>query len=122
MAKNWWDDWKTARSDSHTVYGWRRLEADVFPVIGLRPVADIEVYNGSTVTNVAIQLLAITFVRTSELMGKRWEEFDLARVRWGISAPRMTMKTPHWCPSLPGPRRCWKPLHLDRSERPTLSR
>ena len=42
VAKKWWESWKAARSDSHTVYVWRRLEADVFPAIGLRPVAEIE--------------------------------------------------------------------------------
>ncbi|WP_439114201.1 phage integrase central domain-containing protein [Hydrogenophaga sp.] len=38
----WWESWKSARSDSHTVYVWRRLEADVFPAIGFCPVAEIE--------------------------------------------------------------------------------
>jgi len=144
VAKKWWESWKAARSDSHTVYVWRRLEADVFPAIGKRPVAEIEapelvammkaiekrgaldiakralqtcsqifryaiahglakrnpaveirpsdvlasrkkenyarldskelpellrkieVYNGSTVTRVAIKLMAMTFVRTSD--------------------------------------------------------
>lgn len=33
VAKKWWEGWKAARSDSHTVYVWRRLEADVFPAI-----------------------------------------------------------------------------------------
>ena len=42
VAKKWWESWKAARSDSHTVYVWRRLEADVFPAIGKRPVAEIE--------------------------------------------------------------------------------
>lgn len=176
VAKKWWESWKAARSDSHTVYVWRRLEADVFPAIGKRPVAEIEapelvammkaiekrgaldiakralqtcsqifryaiahglakrnpaveirpsdvlasrkkenyarldskelpellrkieVYNGSTVTRVAIKLMAMTFVRTSELIGARWEEFDLDGGRWDIPASRMKMKTPHVVP------------------------
>lgn len=176
VAKKWWESWKAARSDSHTVYVWRRLEADVFPAIGLRPVAEIEapelvammkaiekrgaldiakralqtcsqifryaiahgvakrnpaveirpsdvlasrkkqnyarvenkdlpellrkieVYNGNTVTRVAIKLMAMTFVRTSELIGARWEEFDLDGARWDIPASRMKMKTPHIVP------------------------
>lgn len=147
VAKKWWKSWKAARSDSHTVYVLRRLEADVFPAIGTRPIAEIEapelvammkaiekrgaldiakralqtcsqifryaiahgvakrspaieirpsdvlasrkkqnyarvdkkdlsellrkieVYNGSTITRVAIKLMAMTFVRTSELIG-----------------------------------------------------
>lgn len=176
VAKKWWESWKAARSDSHTVYVWRRLEADVSPAIGKRPVAEIEapelvammkaiekrgaldiakralqtcsqifryaiahglakrnpaveirpsdvlasrkkenyarldskelpellrkieVYNGSTVTRVAIKLMSMTFVRTSELIGARWEEFDLDGGRWDIPASRMKMKTPHVVP------------------------
>lgn len=57
-----------------------------------------EVYNGSTVTRVAIKLKAMTFVRTSELIGARWEEFDLDGGGWDIPASRMKMKTPHVVP------------------------
>ncbi len=176
VAQKWWESWKAARSDSHAVYVWRRLDADVFPAIGKRPIAEIEapelvammksiekrgaldiakrslqtcsqifryaiahglakrnpavdirpsdvlasrkkenyarldgkelpellrkieVYNGSTVTRVAIKLMAMTFVRTSELIGARWEEFDLDGGRWDIPASRMKMKTPHVVP------------------------
>lgn len=42
VAALWYAGWKAARSDSHTVYVWRRLEADVFPAIGGRPIAEIE--------------------------------------------------------------------------------
>ena len=171
VAEKWWESWKAARSDSHTVYVWRLLEADVFPAIGLRPVAEIEapelvammkaiekrgaldiakralqtcsqifryaiahglakrnpaveirpsdvlasrqkenharldgkalpellrkieVYNGSTVTRAAI-----TFVRTSELISARWEEFDLNGGRWDIAPSSMKMKTPNVVP------------------------
>lgn len=176
IAKKWWESWKAARSESHTVYVWRRLEADVFPAIGSRPIADIEVpelvlmmkkieergaldiakralqtcsqifryaiahgvakrnpaaeirpsdvlasrkkehyarvdakelpqllrkievYNGSTITRTAIKLMAMTFVRTKELIGAQWSEFDLDTARWDIPAERMKMKTPHIVP------------------------
>lgn len=176
VAQLWWDSWKAARSDSHTVYVWRRLEADVFPAIGARPIAEIEapelvammkkiekrgaldiakralqtcgqvfryaiahgkasrnpavdirpadvltsrkkenyarvdskelpellrkieVYQGSSTTRTAIKLMAMTFVRTSELIGARWEEFDLDSARWDIPPERMKMKTPHIVP------------------------
>ena len=176
IAKKWWESWKAARSESHTVYVWRRLEADVFPAIGSRPIADIEVpelvlmmkkieergaldiakralqtcsqifryaiahgvakrnpaaeirpsdvlasrkkehyarvdakelpqllrkievYNGSTITRTAIKLMAMTFVRTKELIGAQWSEFDLDAARWDIPAERMKMKTPHIVP------------------------
>jgi len=158
------------------VYVWRRLEADVFPAIGARPIAEIEapelvammkkiekrgaldiakralqtcgqvfryaiahglasrnpaseirpadvltsrkkenyarvdskelpdllrkieVYQGSSTTRAAIKLMAMTFVRTSELIGARWAELDLDGARWDIPAEPMKMKTPHIVP------------------------
>lgn len=45
-----------------------------------------------------MKLMALTFVRTSELIGARWAEFDLEARRWDIPASRMKMKTPHIVP------------------------
>lgn len=176
VARLWWDHWKTTRSASHTGYVLRRLEADVFPAIGSRPIDDIEApelvamvkaiaargaldiakralqttgqvfrfaiahgkatrnpvadikpgdilparkkanyarldtkelpellrhiegYQGSAVTRLAMKLMALTFVRTSELIGARWEEFDLEAGRWDIPPARMKMKSPHIVP------------------------
>jgi integrase len=58
----------------------------------------IEVYQGTHTTRLAMKLMALTFVRTSELIGARWEEFDLASRRWNIPAERMKMETPHIVP------------------------
>jgi integrase len=58
----------------------------------------IEVYRGSHVTRLAMKLLALTFVRTSELIEARWSEFDLDGARWDIPAERMKMRTPHIVP------------------------
>jgi integrase len=41
----------------------------------------IEVYCGTQVTRLAIKLMALTFVRTSELIEARWSEFDLENAR-----------------------------------------
>lgn len=41
----------------------------------------IEVYQGTHVTRLAIKLLALTFVRTSELIEAKWSEFDLEASR-----------------------------------------
>ncbi len=176
IARIWWESWKSARSASHVDYVWRRLEADVIPAIGARPIAEIEapelvammkaierrgaldiakralqttsqifryavahgmatrnpaadirpsdvlatrkkenyarieakelpallrkieMYQGAPTTRAAIKLMAMTFVRTSELIGARWDEFDLAHRRWDIPAERMKMKTPHIVP------------------------
>jgi integrase len=58
----------------------------------------IEVYEGRQLTRLAMKLLALTFVRTSELIGARWEEFDFEARRWSIPAERMKMKDPHIVP------------------------
>ncbi|MBN8522095.1 MAG: tyrosine-type recombinase/integrase [Alphaproteobacteria bacterium] len=43
----------------------------------------------------AMQLLALTFVRTGELIGAKWEEIDFERAEWHIPKERMKMKRPH---------------------------
>jgi integrase len=43
-------------------------------------------------------LIALTFVRTKELIGAKWEEFDLEQGLWSVPASRMKMKTPHLVP------------------------
>lgn len=58
----------------------------------------IEAYQGTPITRIAIKLMALTFVRTSELIKAKWSEFDLERARWDIPADRMKMKTPHIVP------------------------
>ncbi len=176
VTKSWFDSWSKARSPRHADYVMRRLEQDVFPVIGKRPVAEIEAtelvlmlkkiekrgaldiaklahqtvgqifryaiahglakrnpasevrpsdvlasrrasnyaridekflpdlllkidaYQGKPVTRQALKLMTLTFVRTSELIKARWEEFDLEAAQWRIPAERMKMKTPHIVP------------------------
>jgi integrase len=176
VAMEWYEHWKEGKSDRHAGYVLRRLEADVFPCLGQRPVAkieapelvkmvktieergvhdiakrsletcgqifryatshgyaprnpaadfkpgdvlksvakknyaridakglpnllrSIEVYQGTPETRLAMKLMANTFVRTGELIGARWEEFDLEEKRWNIPAERMKMKTPHIVP------------------------
>jgi integrase len=58
----------------------------------------IELYKGTPVTRLAIKLMSFTFVRTSELIGAKWAEFDLEAARWDIPAERMKMRTPHIVP------------------------
>jgi integrase len=40
----------------------------------------------------------LTFVRTSELIKSRWEEFNLEKCEWQIPAERMKMRRPHIVP------------------------
>lgn len=58
----------------------------------------VDGYVGSEHTRLALQLMALTFVRTSELIGARWTEIDEKEARWSIPAERMKMKTPHIVP------------------------
>ena len=181
VARQWWGGWSPARSPRHADYVIRRLEADVFPAIGRRPIAEIEApelvalvkaierrgaldiakrtlqtsgqvfryaiahgiggtkrnpatdikptdvltsrtktnyaridarelpqllrkieaYHGTPTTRLSMKLMALTFVRTGELIGARWSEFDLDAARWDIPAARMKMKTPHIVPLSP---------------------
>jgi len=71
-----------------------RIDAKELPAL----LRSIEVYEGRELTRLAIKLMALTFVRTSELIGARWEEFDLETRRWSIPAARMKMNTPHIVP------------------------
>lgn len=49
-------------------------------------------------TRLAIRLMMLTFVRTSELINATWEEFDLDAAEWAIPAERMKMRKPHIVP------------------------
>lgn len=178
VARQWFDHWKGPKNPRHAGYVLARLEADVFPAIGARPIAEIEApelvkmvkaieargaldiakrclqmsgqvfryaiahgaggatrnpatdikpadvlvprkkenyaridarelpdllrkiegYQGTPTTRLAIKLMALTFVRTGELIGARWDEFDLEAGRWDIPAVRMKMRTPHTVP------------------------
>ncbi len=176
VARLWWEHWRTARNPRHASYTLRRLETDIFPVIGQKPVTEltasmlimavkkieargaldiakralttcnqimryavahglaernpaadikpadvlkpanktnyarldqnelpellrkIDAYDGQPLTRLALQLMALTFVRTSELIGARWEEINLAKKEWRLPAARMKMKTPHIVP------------------------
>lgn len=53
---------------------------------------------GDKQTRLALQLLAQTFVRTNELIGAEWVEFNLENALWIIPASRMKMKTEHVVP------------------------
>jgi integrase len=53
---------------------------------------------GDKQTRLALQMLALTFVRTGELIGATWDEFDLDNAMWTIPAERMKMKAEHLVP------------------------
>jgi integrase len=176
VAARWMEHWQKGKSPRHVDYVRRRMEVDILPCLGTRPIAEIEapelvamvkaiekrgardiakralettgqvfrhaiargdakrnpvaeirpsdilpstrkvnyarldarelpdllrsieVYPGTHVTRLALKLIALTFVRTSELIGAKWVEFDLEAARWDIRAERMKMRTPHIVP------------------------
>ena len=53
---------------------------------------------GENFTKYAIKLLMLTFVRTGELIGAKWEEIDWHKEEWHIPKERMKMKRPHLVP------------------------
>jgi len=71
-----------------------RIDAKELPEL----LRAIEVYRGKVLTRLAMKLLALTFVRTSELIEARWAEIDFEDRRWNIPAQRMKMDTPHIVP------------------------
>lgn len=176
VAQHWWKHWRTTKTERHANNVMRRLQLDVFPKIGARPISEIqpseivamvktiesrgandlakrafetcgqifrygiandicqnnpaslikpsdmlkptvktnyaridikelpelmrriEGYQGANITRLALKLMALTFVRTGELISARWSEFDLEAGRWDIPAERMKMRTPHIVP------------------------
>ena len=71
-----------------------RIDAKELPAL----LRAIEVYEGRQLTRLAMKLMALTFVRTSELICAQWEEFDIEGRRWSIPASRMKMQSPHIVP------------------------
>lgn len=176
VGRAWYEHWKGPRTERHATYVLRRLEADVFPVLGRKPVSEItapqllamakriesrgaldiakraletcgqilryavahgliernpaadvkpsdalrprrkenyarldgrevpmllrkiDAYQGTPTTRLAMVLMALTFVRTGELIGARWGEFDLEAAEWRIPAERMKMRIQHIVP------------------------
>lgn len=74
------------------------LSADEMPEF-LHALADYqERAKSSPVVFAATRLLAYTFVRTGEVRGAQWGEFDLDAGLWVIPAERMKAREPHTVP------------------------
>ena len=76
------------------VENYARVGAGELPAL----MRKVEAYKGKPATRLAIKLMALTFVRTGELIGAKWAEFNLDAARWDIPGERMKMKTPHIVP------------------------
>jgi integrase len=170
VARTWWAAWKATKTARYADHVMSRLEADVFPELGHRPVATLTAahfiamskkietrgaaelarrslqscglvmrwavahnladrnpvqdvrpadflkprtvqnfarvgaaelpdllrkmagYEGAIATRAALALMSLTFVRTSELIEARWQEFDLEAAEWTIPPERTGRK------------------------------
>ena len=64
----------------------------------LKAIAGYGADTGEQQTRIGLQLLATTFVRTSELINATWDEFDMAAALWTIPETRMKMRRAHLVP------------------------
>jgi len=178
ISREWHDTQKTGWTERHASYVLKRIESDLFPSIGFRPINEITApellatvkiiekrgaldiasrvlqtsgqifryaiatgrathdisadlrgalttrkkghfnklpekelpeflqkleeydgeYAGDKQTKLALKMIITTFVRTGELRGARWEEFNLEKKQWRIPASRMKMDEEHIVP------------------------
>jgi len=70
------------------------IPIDEVPIL-LRKMRD---YDGTALTRLAMELLSLTFLRTSELIGGLWPEIDWKEKVWRIPPERMKMKRLHIVP------------------------
>lgn len=64
----------------------------------------LDAYDGEPLTRLALKLMILTFVRTTELRAARWTEFedlDGSAPLWRIPAERMKMRFEHLVPLVP---------------------
>jgi integrase len=61
-------------------------------------LAAMENYDGHMVVKLALKLMALTFVRTEELLGAPWTEFDFESALWRVDADRMKKGRTHLVP------------------------
>ena len=81
---------------THAVKPQNAVDTKDFPAL-MQAIAG---YNreGDIITRYALQLVALTFVRKTELVSAEWAEFDLDKALWKVPAQRMKMRTEHLVP------------------------
>jgi len=100
----------TGRAENDPTYSLRG--ALTTPVVTHRPaitepiafgalLRSVAGYDGAPETRIALQLLALTFVRPGELRNAQWSEFDLDAALWIIPAGRMKARKAHRVPLAP---------------------
>jgi len=64
----------------------------------LMQAINIRATSADTIHFIALEIIAHTFVRTSELLRATWDEFDIEKAIWIIPARRMKMRIEHTVP------------------------
>jgi integrase len=80
---------KTRKKENHS-----RLKANELPEF----LDKLEKYEGDLQTKLALKFTLLTFVRTGEARGARWEEIDFDKKEWRIPPERMKMRELHIVP------------------------
>ena len=80
----------------HTITHQRAVPKENLPDL----IRDIKKYSkeNEEVVRLCLIILSMTFVRKSELLYARWEEFDFVNKLWKIPAERMKMRIEHTVP------------------------
>ncbi|MCR5813608.1 MAG: integrase arm-type DNA-binding domain-containing protein [Desulfovibrio sp.] len=76
----------------------RQRHAIVDPEQVGKLLRDIDAYPSGTITHIALRLMALTFVRSNELRGAKWQEIDFDNAMWTIPAERMKGRLEHLVP------------------------
>jgi integrase len=63
-----------------------------------RLISTLHDYGGDPATMFGLELILLTFVRTIELRGARWEEINFDKAEWRVPADRMKMREVHIVP------------------------
>lgn len=73
---------------------YARLASSEFPEL----LRQIEAYQGDSKTRIALKLMPLVFVRTSELIKARWSEIEWENKLWRIPKTRMKSGSEHLVP------------------------
>jgi integrase len=74
-------------------------------------LSKVRAYNCNVQTRLSVRFLLLTFVRTTELIGARWDEIDFEEAIWNIPAERMKERRGHFVPLSTQSLDCLHQLH-----------
>lgn len=97
IAREWHENWKGARSPYYAAQRHRAMPLSELPTF----LRKLECYSGEQQTKLALKLVTLTFLRTTELRAGKWSELenlDENSAVWRIPAERMKMRLEHLVP------------------------